>query len=181
MILSCPFCGVKVTPSDKSCPKCARPMSRRCPSCAEDIAANAPQCKYCGEDLKGGSAPLRVAGPRPDIEFIEETKTTAPAKRKCCGRAKILALLLLGGLVFSAHAVRADCVACSKRPEHEVCVTTKTSASHCERRFCKNGKTPLWVTVYESLGGHVTSCKRKECKKAPSPEVSAPVPAKSQD
>lgn len=175
MILTCPFCSVKVSPSHRDCPKCARRMSRRCPACAEDIAANAPQCKYCGEEVKGGESPLRVASPTPGIEFIEDSKAAAPAKRKrCCGKG--LALLLLAGLAFSAFAVRADCVACVKSYAHQGCISTKKHpVSHCERRVCRYGKTPLWVTVYEKMGGQVRSCKVRKGPKAPSPDASAPV------
>ncbi|HLF94309.1 MAG TPA: zinc ribbon domain-containing protein [Planctomycetota bacterium] len=174
MILNCPFCAAKVRPADHDCPVCKQRMSRRCPSCSETIAANAGACKYCGEEVKGGKAPLRVAAPTPGIEFIEETTAAAPRKRKrCCGKG--LFLVVLFGLLASAFVVRTDCRVCIKANEHQACIsTTKHSVSHCERRVCRNGKTPLWVTAYESLGGTVKSCKRKDCKKAPSPDVKAP-------
>ena len=35
----------------------------------------------------------------------------------------------------------------------------------------KKGKTQLWATVYERLGGHVNGCKSK---KAPSPDACCP-------
>src|ERR1041384_2262613 len=165
MILTCPFCAAKVRSSDQDCPVCKQRMTRRCSACGETVAANAPACKYCGEDLKRGGTAARAPAPSPDIVFLEEAK--APAKKKCC-KGKFLALLLLAGLVTAAFVVKTDCVACASRPEHEVCLTTKTSVSHCGRRICVNGKTPLWATVFETLGGHVKSCKSKECKKASS-------------
>jgi len=170
MILSCPYCAAKVRPADQDCPACKQRMTRRCPACAESIAANAPLCKYCGEETQGSAAPRREASPTPGIEFIEET----PAKKKrCCARGTWLAALLLLGLAC-AFVVRTDCVACAARPEHQACISMKSSISHCERLVCRNGKTPLWVTVFEKMGGHVKSCPRKACPKAPSPETKAP-------
>ena len=60
-----------------------------------------------------------------------------------------------------------------RKAEHEACITTKTSVSHCGRRICRDGKTPLWATVYEKLGGQVRSCKKKEARNA-SPDACCP-------
>ena len=164
MIQTCPFCAAKVRPADQDCPVCKQRMIRRCPSCAESIAANATACKYCGDDAKAAAA---------GIEFIEDTKAPVPAKKKRC-RGKAVTLLLLLGLFAGAVAIRTDCVPCTAVVAHQACISTGKSVSHCERRVCRNGKTPLWVTVVEKLGGHVKSCPRKVNRKAPSPDTSAP-------
>ena len=174
MILTCPFCNAKVRPGEQDCPVCKQRMTRACPSCAETVAANAAACKYCGEDFKRPGSAARAAAPTPGIVFIEDAKPAAPAKKRCCAGGKWLAALLLAGLVTCAFAIRTDCVVCSTFPEHETCITTKKSVSHCSRSICKKGKTQLWATVYERLGGHINSCQRKEGKKAPSPDACCP-------
>jgi len=71
MILSCPFCGVRLGAGDRECPRCARRVGRPCPNCAEEIPVDSPVCKYCGEE----SGPERPPAPpprRPDVEFLEE-------------------------------------------------------------------------------------------------------------
>ncbi|MBI3855027.1 MAG: hypothetical protein HY293_04975, partial [Planctomycetes bacterium] len=35
--------------------------------------------------------------------------------------------------------------------------------SLCGRKICRHGKTQLWVTVYEKLGGKACSKLRKSC------------------
>ena len=154
MILNCPFCNAKVRPADQDCPACRQRMVRRCPACAESVAANAAACKYCGETLKAGDAPLRVAAAQPDIVFIEETPKK---KRKCCGKL-LMALVLLAGLGTAAFAVKTDCVACAKVYAHEANVPV----SFCNRKICRHGKTPLWATVWEKLGGKVCSKQRND-------------------
>lgn len=70
MIFHCPHCNVKAKADAADCANCGRRMTRPCPSCAETVAVNAPACKYCGEAL----APLRVAAPKADVEFVDEPK-----------------------------------------------------------------------------------------------------------
>jgi hypothetical protein len=153
MILKCPFCKADVAPSQQTCPACSKRMTRRCPACAEDIAIVSKNCKYCGEDIAAPSAART-----PDIQFIEE----APKKkRKCCGKF-LMALVLFAGLGTAAVAVRTDCVACAKNPNHEACISTSHSISHCNRKICKDGKTPLWATVWEKMGGKACSKMRKD-------------------
>ena len=161
MILKCPFCKTQVAASQQTCPACSKRMTRRCSACAEDIAIDSRTCKYCGEEAAAPSAART-----PDIQFIEE----APKKkRKCCGRF-LMTLALLAGLGTAAVAVRTDCVACVKNPAHEACISTHRSVSHCGRKICREGKTPLWATVVEKLGGKVCSKKRSCCPE----ETSAP-------
>jgi hypothetical protein len=114
-------------------------------------------CKYCGEDV---TAP--PVARTPGIEFIEE-KPSAPKKRSCVFGKLLLTAGLLLGLATAAVTIRTDCVVCAKRAEHIECISTGHSVSHCGRRICKDGKTPLWATVVESLGGHVCSKMRPSC------------------
>jgi hypothetical protein len=157
MILSCPFCKAKVDPTQQTCPSCAKRMIRRCPACAEDIAVDMKTCKYCGEDV---TAPATAR--TPGIEFIEEA-SPAPKKRSCVFGKLLLTAGLLLGLATAAVTIRTDCVACAKAAEHAECISTGHSVSHCGRRICRDGKTPLWATVVESLGGNVCSKKRLSC------------------
>jgi len=153
MILKCPFCKADVAPSQQTCPACSKRMTRRCTACAEDIAIDSKNCKYCGEDMAAPSAART-----PDIQFIEE----APKKkRKCCGKF-LMALLLIAGLGTAAVKVRAECVACAKNPDHSVCISTHHLESHCGRKICSHGKTPLWATVWEKMGGKACSKMRQD-------------------
>jgi hypothetical protein len=167
MILHCPFCKASVAAGQQTCPACSKRMIRRCGACAEDIAIDSKTCKYCGEDLNAPSAART-----PGIEFIEDAPA-APKKKRCCG--VFGKLLLTAGLLFAlgtaAVAVRTDCVACGKlaqKTEHADC----SHRSHCNRKICRNGKTPLWATVVEKMGGKACSKKRPECCEISSPEPS---------
>lgn len=163
MILSCPFCNAKVAPTQQTCPSCAKRMTRRCPACAEDIAVDMKTCKYCGEDVTAPSAART-----PGIEFIEETPKS-PKKRKCGLIGKLLVTsALLFGMGMAAVGIRMDCVACSKASGH----SQNISVSLCNRKICKNGKTPLWATVVEKLGGKVCSKQRASCCEG---DISRPV------
>ncbi len=73
MIIHCPFCNLRVKPSDRTCPSCGRGMARACPYCSEQVPANAPLCKYCGEEIE---ARRESPAAPPDIVFVEE-----PARR----------------------------------------------------------------------------------------------------
>lgn len=151
MILHCPFCKAGVAPNQQTCPACSKRMTRRCAACAEDIAVDSKTCKYCGEDATAPSAART-----PGIEFIEETPA-APKKRRCRVFGKLLLTAgLLFGLAAAATTIRTDCVACSKASAHPGSIST----SLCNRKICKNGKTPLWATIVEKMGGKVCSKKR---------------------
>ena len=154
MILKCPFCKAEVAPSQQTCPACAKRMTRRCSACAEDIAIDAKTCKYCGEELANPSSART-----PDIQFIEETPK---AKRKCCGGRFLMALVLMVGLGTAAVAVRTDCVACARLGQVAGAVSAP-DGSYCGRRICLHGRTPLWATVWEKLGGKACSAPRKDC------------------
>jgi hypothetical protein len=163
MILKCPFCKADAAPSQQTCPACSKRMTRRCPACAEDIAIDSKNCKYCGEDIANPSASRT-----PDIQFIEET----PKKRKCCGKF-LMALVLLAGLGTAAVAVRTDCVACSRIARQPDAIST-SDGSYCGRRICSHGKTPLWATVWEKMGGKACSKMRKDCSGCCGSESVAP-------
>lgn len=164
MILKCPFCKAGVDPSQQVCPACSKRMSRRCPACAEDIAIDSKTCKYCGEDIASPSASRT-----PDIQFIEDAPKS---KKRCCGKF-LMALVLLTGLGTAAVAVRTDCVACS-RISHEPNAAWASDGSYCGRRICWHGKTPLWATLWEKLGGTAGSKMRKDCSGCCGSETSAP-------
>lgn len=164
MILHCPFCKADVPASQQICPSCSKRMTRRCPACAEDVAIDTKTCKYCGEGL-AAAAPVRTPG----IEFIEETPAAPKKRRKCWFGKLLLTAGVLFGIAAAGSAIRMDCVLCHKlalRPDHIAC----EHLSHCNRKICKDGKTPAWATVIEKLGGKTCSKKRPECCEISQPE-----------
>ena len=164
MILKCPFCKAEVAPAQQTCPACSKRMTRRCSACAEDIAIDSKTCKYCGEEMAHPSAART-----PDIQFIEETPK---AKKRCCGRF-LMTAVLLGTLAVSAVAIRTDCVACVHMGQKAGAVAA-VDGSFCGRRICQHGKTPLCATVWEMLGGKAPSKLRKDCAGCCGSETSAP-------
>lgn len=89
MILSCPFCRVRVQGDASDCRACGRRMARACPYCEEKISVTATLCKYCGEAVEpeprsAEPAAARTSAPEtpppapePDVQFVDEVKYCA--------------------------------------------------------------------------------------------------------